>query len=208
MRNLGRHDERLVGTQSSKMGPLHIHSISIRPLNRPKQSCIFQEINKERSGNSCSNTVSIHKFLQDSQRQKLAGPPEPTWPPAGIKEVLVEDDWDFKNTSSQVSIWQTQKLCISFSGTLCASPSRWTPINFPVRYWTEKYEMDISIFLAQVKETLLPTSHPLASHSLPKSLPQASWLYTYPPPPRHNLRLILTPPEPIRLMFFPQPIHP
>ena len=38
-----KNDERPVGAQSSKMGPLQTHSICIRPLSRPKKSCVFQK---------------------------------------------------------------------------------------------------------------------------------------------------------------------
>ena len=38
-----KNDERPVGAQSSKIGPLQTHLICIRPLSRPKKSGIFRK---------------------------------------------------------------------------------------------------------------------------------------------------------------------
>ena len=64
--------------------------------------------------------------------------------------------------------------------------------------------MDISIVSIQVKGALLPTSPIRFLTPYPISSPNPLGLY-FPP---QNLWLLLTPPEPIRLMFTPQPMQP
>ena len=72
--------------------------------------------------------------------------PAAAWCAAGLKQFRHKINCDFKNVSSFDSGWKKlgkswdfmplDFLCVwrLFSGTLCLSPGRWTPINFPVPY--------------------------------------------------------------------------